>query len=83
MKQRKEKGYKKPTFNPHNSNNKHNENNSWKPNTCFRCGSEDYFIVNCPKPDTLDNEVHWNMEKPNTRAYISKKIDKTLENSTD
>ena len=40
-------------------------------------------MENFPKPDTSDNKVHWNMEKPKTHAYRSTKIDKTLENSTD
>ena len=30
----------------------------------------------------LDKKVHWNTEKPKTRAYRSTKIDKMLENST-
>ena len=36
-----------------------------------------------PKPDTSDKKVHWNTKKPKTCAYISKKIHKTPENSTD
>ena len=47
--QRKEKGYKKPPFTSRNTNNKYNERNCRKPNTCFRCGSEDSFIANCSK----------------------------------
>ena len=81
--QKKEKGYKKPPFNPHNSNNNRNECNGRKPNTCFRCGSEDYFIKIFPKPDTSDNKVHWNTEKLKTCAYRLTKIDKTSENITD
>ena len=80
--QQKEKGYKKITFNPHNSNNKHNKRNGWKPNTWFRWGSEDHFIVDCLKPDTMDKKVHWKKENPKTCAYILMKIDKTLENIT-
>ena len=53
-----------------------------KPDSCFRCGSEDHFITNFPKPDTSDNKVHWNTEKPKTCTYRSTKIDKTSENST-
>ena len=72
----------KPPFNSHNSNNKCNGCNGRKPNNCFRCGLEDHFIANFLKPDTLDNEVQRNTEKPKTRAYRSKKINKTLKNST-
>ena len=50
---------------------------------CLRCGSEDHFIANFPKPDTSEKKVHWNMENPKTRAYRSTKKDKTSENSTD
>ena len=64
--QRKEKGYKKPPFNPYNSNNKCNECNSQKPNACFKCGPEDHFIANSPKPDTLDKKL--------TRTWKSLKI---------
>ena len=49
----------------------------------FRCGQEDHFIANCPKPDTLGKTVHWRMEKPKTYAHISTKIDKTSEKITD
>ena len=77
------KGYKKPLFNPWNSNNKRNERNSCKSNTCFRCGLDDHFVANFPKPDTLDMKVHWNMENSKTCAYRLNKIDKTLENSAD
>ena len=62
---------------------KRNERNDRKPNTCFVCGSEDHFITNSHKLDTLDKKVHRNRENPKTRAYRSKKIDKTMENSTD
>ena len=82
-KQRKEKIYNKPPFNPRNSNNKRNEFNGRKPNTCFRCVSQDHFIANIPKPDTSDKKVHWNMENPKTCAYRLKKIQKMLEISTD
>ena len=50
---------------------------------CFRCGLEDHLITNGLKPETLDKKLHWNTEKPKTRAYISKKIDNTSEDSTD
>ena len=50
---------------------------------CFICGSEDHFIANFPKPETLDNKVHCNTENPKTCAYISKKIYKTSKNCTD
>ena len=53
------------------------------PKTCFICGSEDHFIANFPKPETLETKVHWNMEDTKTHEYISTKIDKTLEKSTD
>ena len=53
-------GYNKPPFNPRKSNNKRNERNGYKQNMCFRYGSENHFIANCTKLDTLDNEVHWN-----------------------
>ena len=36
-----------------------------------------------PKPYTLHNKVHWNTEKSKISPYISTKIDKTLDNSTD
>ena len=49
---------------------------------CFRCASDYHFIKKIPKPDTLDNKVHWNTKKPKTCAYRSTKIDKTSENST-
>ena len=62
--------HKKPLSNSHNSNNKQNERNGRKPNTCFRCGSEDRFIANCPKQDTLDKKAHWNTENPKIHAYI-------------
>ena len=48
----------------------------------FRCGLEDHSIGKSPKPDTLDNKIHWNMEKTKTCAYRSNKIEKTSENST-
>ena len=44
--------YKKPLFNPRKYNNKRNKCNSWKPDTCFKCGLQDHFIANFPKPDT-------------------------------
>ena len=72
--QRNEKGYKKTPFNPQNFNNNSNECNDRKPNTCFRCGSEDHFIANCPKPDTLNKKFHWNTENPKTRVYRSKRV---------
>ena len=50
---------------------------------CFRFGSEDHFIANFPKPDTLDNKSHQNREKTGTLAYRSNKIDTTSENSRD
>ena len=56
MQQRKEKGYKKPPFNSCKYNNYRNEHNGWKPNKCFRCGSEDYFFENCSKLDTSDKK---------------------------
>ena len=70
--------YKKPQFNPRNSNNNHNERNGRKPNTCFRCVSEDHFILNCKKPETSDKKVHWNIENPKTCVYRLNKIDKTF-----
>ena len=76
------KGYKKSPFNTQNSNNKHNERNGWNPNTCFRCGSEDHFISNCLKLDTLNKKVPWNMENFEICSYRSIKIDKTSENTT-
>ena len=45
-------------------------------NTFFRCGSEDHFITNFPKPDNFDKKFHWSMKKPKTRAYGSTEIDK-------
>ena len=50
---------------------------------CFRCGSKNNFFADFPKPDTLDKKVYLNMEKHKTCAYISTKIDETLENSKD
>ena len=72
-----EKVYKKPPFNPQNSNNNINENNGRKPNTCFICVLEDHFIKKNTKPDTSDKKFPWNTEKPKTCAYRSKKIYKT------
>ena len=83
LKNRKENGYNKPPFYPRNPNNKHNEHNGWKPNTCFRCRSEDHFIANFLKPDTSNKKVHWNTEKPKACAYRSKKIDNTPEKITE
>ena len=80
--QKNQKGYKKPPFNPRNSNNNRNEHNDRKQNTCFRCGSDDRFIANCLKTDTLDNKVHWNNKNPKNRAYRLTKIDKKSETST-
>ena len=57
---KKEKGYNKPIFNPRNSTNRRNERNSQKPNTSFRCGLEEKFISNFPKPGTFDNKVQCN-----------------------
>ena len=48
---------------------------------CFRCGSEDHFVANFPKPDASDKKIHWNTENLETRAYISNKMDKKSENS--
>ena len=50
---------------------------------CFRCGSEDHFVAKCPRLETSDKKLHWNTEQPKTRAYKSKKIDKTSEKSID
>ena len=47
---------------------------------CFRCGLEDHLIEIFLKPDTPENKVHWNMEDPKTRIYISTKIYKTSDN---
>ena len=49
--------YKKPSFNPCHSNNKRDERNDRKPNTCFRCESEDNSIIDSPKLDTSDKKV--------------------------
>ena len=80
---KKEKGYKKPPFNSRNSNNKQNQLNYHKPNTCFRCGSEDNFIANCPRRVTWDKKVQWNTENPKACAHRSTEIDIMSENSTD
>ena len=41
--------------------------------TCFRCGLEDHFIANCPKPETSDKKVHWNTENPKlVHTYLRK-----------
>ena len=56
--------YEKPPYNPRNSNIKRNKHNGQKLNTCVRYGSEDNFTANCPKLDTSDKKIHWNMEKP-------------------
>ena len=80
---RKDKGHNKSSFNSRNSNNKRTESKSQKPNMCFRCVLEDNCIANCLKQDTLENKVHWNTENPKTCAYISTKIDKMSEKSTD
>ena len=77
--QQNQKGYKKPPFNPLNSNNKYNEHNGPKPNTCFRCGLEDHFIVKFSKPETSDRRFYWNTEKPKLLEYRSRKRDKTSE----
>ena len=66
-----------------NSNNKHNYCNSQRQSAWFRCGLEDHFIVNFPKLVTSDKKVHWNKLNPKTRAYMLKKMDNTLEKSTD
>ena len=50
---------------------------------CFRCVSEDNFIEEFPKLDTLDKKNHWNTEKPKVSVYRKKRINKMLENSTD
>ena len=54
------KGHKNLPFNSRNSNNNCTEHNGGKPNMCFRCGSEDHFISNFPKPDTTENKARWN-----------------------
>ena len=77
------KGYKKPPFNPHNSNNKSNECNGYEPNTCYRCVSADNFIAKFTKPDSLNKEVHWDTENSKTHMYRLNKIDKTSGKSTD
>ena len=82
-KQRKDKSHKKSPSNPRNYNIKSTEHNGRKPNTCFRCRSEDHFITNVPKLETPDKKVYWNTEKPKTCAYRSTKINKKSENSTD
>ena len=80
-KHRKEKGYKKPSFNLCNPNNKHNERNGQKPNTCIRCVSEDHFIANFPKLETSDKKVH-RIQKSLKLVITDKKlIDNTPENS--
>ena len=50
---------------------------------CFRCGSEDQFIENCPKLVTPNKKFYWTMEDPKTHAYKQTKIDKTSDNSID
>ena len=45
---------KKSPFNSWNSNIKWIEHNGQKINMCVRCGLDNYFIINCPKPDTSD-----------------------------
>ena len=50
---------------------------------CFRYGSKDHFIANCPKPETSDKKFNWKTENPKNCAYRQKKIYKTPENSTD
>ena len=82
-KQIKDKVKNKSIFNSRKFNNKRTERDCWEPNTCFRCGSEDHFIANFPKPDTSDKKCYWNMENPKTCAYRSNKIYKTLDNCTD
>ena len=67
--QRKDKGNNKSPFNSRNSNNKRTGCNVQKPNMCFRWGSEDHFITNCPKPDTSDKKFQGNTENPKNSAY--------------
>ena len=49
---------------------------------CLRCGLEDYWISDFPKPENPEKRFHPNVEKTKTYAYRSKKIDKELERST-
>ena len=39
------------------------------PNMCFRCRSEDQYIVDCTKPDNSENKVRGNTDKPKTCSY--------------
>ena len=55
--------YKKPPSNTCISNHKRNTCNGQKPNTSFRCVSEDCFIKKNSKKDTLDFK-NWSTENP-------------------
>ena len=76
--QRKEKGQKKfsSSLNSINSENKCTERNNQKPNTWFRCGSEDNWIADCTEQENSENRVYWSIEIPKFCAYILTKIDK-------
>ena len=82
-KQRKDKGKHISLFNSSNSDNKFTACNFWKPSTCFRCGSEDHFITNCPKLDTSDKKFYWNTENPKTCVYRLTEIYNMLDKRTD
>ena len=49
-------------------------------NTCFSCGSGEYFIARCQKLYTSDKKARWNMEKTKTGSHRLKK--KTSKYST-
>ena len=70
-------------LNERNSNNKRNERNGWKPNMCFKYGSEYLFITKFLKPNTSKNKLQCNTKNHKTCAYISTQIDKISENSID
>ena len=83
MKQRKGKGNKKFSsyFNSCDTKDKLTLPNNKNTITRFRCGSEDHWIIDCQKPENLQNRVHWNMENPKSCAFKSTKVDKASDKS--
>ena len=57
------------------SKNKRTEGKNQNPNTCFKCGSKDQWITDCPNPENSENRVYCKAENTKNCAYRSTKID--------
>ena len=49
----------------------------------FRCGLEDHWIADCPKPENSRERGLWNTDMAKTFFYKSTKIDKSLDKNAE